>query len=273
MTTPKPKPEKRKETLGETIRSFAFMIFLALVFRSFAYEPFHIPSGSMLSTLYEGDYIFVSKFSYGYSRFSFPFKPDLFDGKRIMASEPKRGDVVVFRNPAMIHVDYIKRIIGLPGDEIQMKHGRLYINGAMVDQTRAGQVKLPNECNEMRELPRYNEVLPGGSTHVVLDDPELDEPLLQLTEEQILNQCLRVEQSKLQRQQFNPDNTGVYVVPDGHYFMMGDNRDHSQDSRFSPALGFADAPGFVPFENFVGRAEVIAFSWSGQGGRWFKKID
>jgi signal peptidase I len=173
----------------------------------------------------------------------------------------------------MIHVDYIKRIIGLPGDEIQMKHGRLYINGAMVDQTRAGQVKLPNECNEMRELPRYNEVLPGGSTHVVLDDPELDEPLLQLTEEQILNQCLRVEQSKLQRQQFNPDNTGVYVVPDGHYFMMGDNRDHSQDSRFSPALGFADAPGFVPFENFVGRAEVIAFSWSGQGGRWFKKID
>ena len=238
MTEKKPKPEVKKETPGEVLRSFLFMVLLALLFRSVAYEPFHIPSGSMLSTLYEGDYIFVSKLSYGYSRFSFPFSPKLFDG-RILATEPKRGDVVVFRPPGQLNDDFIKRVIGLPGDTIQMKHGRLYINGEMVEQTRDGEAKVPDENGEWRSVARYNETLPdGGPTHIVLDDIR----------------------------EGPADNTPVYHVPEGHYFMMGDNRDHSQDSRF------ADPVGYVPFENIIGRAEVIAFSMKGVGGRWLKAI-
>lgn len=242
--------EKKKETPGEIIRSFLLMVVVALVFRSVAYEPFHIPSGSMLSTLYEGDYIFVSKLSYGYTRYSFPFNPKLFEG-RIFASEPKRGDVVVFRNPADIHIDYIKRVIGLPGDRIQVKQGRLYINGEMVEQTRMGEAQVPDDNGGWRMSPRFEESLPGGVKHVVLDD---------------------VSDRRVPQGAFDPDNTAEYKVPEGHYFMMGDNRDHSQDSRFSKELDFPDAPGFVPFENLVGRAEIIAFSMKGVPGRWFKKI-
>ncbi len=231
------KPPKKKETMGEMVRSFLFMVFLALIFRSVAYEPFHIPSGSMLSTLYEGDYIFVSKFSYGYSRFSFPFSPNLFDG-RIMESLPKRGDVVVFRNPMQLDRDYIKRVIGLPGDTVQMKLGRLYINGKMVEQTRRGEVILPDDNGRDHPVPLYDEVLPEGRSHIVLDD-DRNGPA---------------------------DNTKLYTVPPRHYFMMGDNRDHSQDSRFE------DKVGYVPIENIVGRAEAIAFSWKGVSGRWFKAI-
>lgn len=241
---------KKKETPGEMLRSFLFMILIALIFRSVAFEPFHIPSGSMLSTLYEGDYIFVSKYSYGYSRFSFPLALKLFDG-RIMKSDPKRGDVVVFRNPANLKMDYIKRLIGLPGDTIQMKQGRLYINGTMVEQTRDGEVDLPDELGVKHQIARFDETLPGGVKHIVLD-----------ARRNVRDQVTG----------FDPDNTGVYTVPEGHYFMMGDNRDNSQDSRFSKEIGYGGAPGFVPFENFIGRAEVIAFSWKGEPGRWFKKI-
>ena len=236
-TTPDVKPAKKKETPGEVFRSFIFMVLLALVFRSVAYEPFHIPSGSMLSTLYEGDYIFVSKLSYGYSRYSFPFAPKLFEG-RLFETLPKRGDVVVFRPPGMVHVDFIKRVIGLPGDTIQMKHGRLYINGEIVEQTRRGEADVPDDAGHMRAVPRYDETLPGGRTHIVLDD-EHEGPA---------------------------DNTPVFHVPEGHYFMMGDNRDHSQDSRFENPVGY------VPLENIVGRAEIIAFSLKGLDGRWFKAI-
>ncbi|MFZ4541857.1 MAG: signal peptidase I [Rickettsiales bacterium] len=258
MTNIQPKPAKKKETPGEMLRSFLFMLLLALVFRSVAYEPFHIPSGSMLSTLYEGDYIFVSKPSYGYSRFSFPFAPKLFEG-RILESQPKRGDVVVFRNPGNLKVDYIKRIIGLPGETVQMKRGRLYINGTMVEQTRRGEVMLPNACGELHPIARYEETLPGGSKHIVLDDSaELDNP----------NSKCRVDGDG----RLDADNTGVYTVPAGHYFMMGDNRDHSQDSRFNTELGYSDAPGYVPFENFVGRATIIAFSLKGLSDRWFRAI-
>jgi signal peptidase I len=267
MNEPSIKPEKKKETTGETIRSLLFMVLLALLFRSVAYEPFHIPSGSMLSSLYEGDYIFVSKLSYGYSRFSFPFAPKLFEG-RIFATAPKRGDVAVFRNPAMPKVDYIKRVIGLPGETVQMRQGRLYINGQMVDQTRDGEVELPNECKELRPIARYIETLPNGVKHIVLDDSKaLDNPL---------NQCPSEAQFRLEilaGKRLDADNTPVYTVPEGHYFMMGDNRDHSQDSRFSSENGYNDAPGFVPFDHFVGRATIIAFSLKGKDGRWFKAID
>ena len=213
------------------------MVFIALLFRSVAYEPFHIPSGSMLSTLYEGDYIFVSKLSYGYTRFSFPFSPKLFEG-RIFASAPKRGDVVVFRPPGEPDVDFIKRVIGLPGDTIQMRHGRLYINGDIVEQTRDGEASVPDENGQKREVARYNEKLPNGLTHIVLDD----------------------------QHEGPADNTPLFKVPENHYFMMGDNRDHSQDSRFENPVGY------VPFENIVGRAEIIAFSLKGLKGRWLMAI-
>lgn len=231
------KPEKKKETFAEMITSFVFMVLLALIFRSVAYEPFHIPSGSMLSTLYEGDYIFVSKFTYGYSRYSFPFSPDLFDG-RTSSKVPERGEVLVFRKPTNTKIDYIKRVIGLPGDTVQMKRGRLYINGEMVEQTRRGEASIPDDNGDWVNVPRYEEVLPNGRSYTVLDDIK----------------------------DGMADNTDVYTVPEGQLFMMGDNRDHSQDSRFLEEVGY------VPLENIIGRAEIIAFSLKGLDGRWFKRI-
>ena len=259
------KNEKKKETLGESIRSFIIAILIALVFRSLAYEPFHIPSGSMLSTLYEGDYIFVSKLSYGYSRYSFPFGIRFFDG-RILRSAPQRGDVVVFRLPPNPKIDYIKRIIGLPGDRIQVRNGRLYINDVAVEVTRRGDIAVPNDAGGSHREVQYDEVLPGGVTHTILIDPAMEH---------------------FRMAGFDPNNTGVYVVPAGHYFMMGDNRDHSEDSRFTEALmGDRMAPGFVPEENLIGRADLILLSYDTdvpfwhvwewphafRGGRWLKGV-
>lgn len=246
-----------KETPGEMIRSFMFAIFLALVFRSLAYEPFHIPSGSMLSTLYKGDYVFVSKFSYGYSRFSFPFGIPLFKG-RVFESLPQRGDVVVFRLPTNTSIDYIKRVIGLPGDTVQMKHSRLYINGELVEQTRRGEVSVTSMYGDTRAIPRFEEVLPGGAHHIVLD----------------------------QTPEGNLDDTPEFVVPEGTYFMMGDNRDDSADSRYRAPDGTATV-GFVPLENIIGRAEMVLLSYNTatslfkpsewadafRSGRWFKSIE
>lgn len=237
------KKDKKPETTGEMVRSFLYAVLIALVFRSVAYEPFHIPSGSMLTTLYEGDYIFVSKLSYGYSRYSFPFGIDWFEGRKFF-TEPERGDVVVFRPPTMPRTDYIKRIIGLPGDVIQVKNSQLYINDeavklTFVDQVQSMETQGPN-AGAVIFLDRYEETLPNGVKHTVLNNPGRWVP----------------------PGEFDHDNTGTYTVPEGHYFMMGDNRDNSTDSRYLKQVGY------VPAENLIGRADVIAVSFNGTVPIW-----
>jgi signal peptidase I len=229
--------EKKQESSWEMVRSFTYAILLALFFRSVAYEPFHIPSGSMLPTLNVGDYIFVSKFSYGYSRYSFPFGARIpyFQG-RIFAGEPKRGDIIVFRTPQDPRIDYIKRLVGLPGDQIQMVEGVLYVNGMPVSLRKIAPYREARADGSRPEIRRYEETLPGGRVHQVLDEKPY---------------------GNIDMGGFDSDNTSVYTVPEGHFFFMGDNRDNSLDSRFDQPLGV----GFVPIENLVGRAEMIFFSY------------
>jgi signal peptidase I len=231
---------KRAEEGGvlETVKVVIQALLIALVVRTLLFQPFNIPSGSMIPTLEIGDYLFVSKYSYGYSRFSIPFAPPLFSG-RILTSAPKRGDIAVFKLPRDGETDYIKRVIGLPGDKIQMKRGRLIINGEAVPREPIAKVRTLDHYGHPAEVPTYRETLPGGVSHTII---EID------------------------------GDTGSYddlpytfEVPAGHYFMMGDNRDNSTDSRVAPEAG---GVGYVPLENFVGRAEVIFFSLRGGSPAW-----
>jgi signal peptidase I len=225
----KAQTKKREEGLGETIKVIVQALLIALVVRTLLFQPFNIPSGSLIPTLLIGDYLFVSKYSYGYSRFSLPFSPNVFSG-RIWGASPKRGDIAVFKLPRDGETDYIKRVIGLPGDKIQMIEGRLYVNGTIVPREPAPKIKTTDAYGRMTEVPTYKETLPGGVSHLIIER-DGDTGFY--------------------------DSTGVYEVPAGNYFMMGDNRDNSTDSRVPPDQG---GVGFVPFENFVGRAEVIFFS-------------
>ena len=209
------------------LRFWLPVIAIVLFVRTLLFQPFHIPSGSMMATLLVGDSLFVSKFSYGYSRYSLPFSPPLFSG-RIFASPPHRGDIVVFQSPHDESVDLIKRIIGLPGDRIQMIGGHLHINGEPVPRERI------EDFVDFDEVParRYRQW--REMSHTTLD---------------------LVDHGPL-------DDTQVYEVPPGHYFMMGDNRDDSTDSRV------LDEVGYVPFENIVGRAEIIYFSIGDGASAW-----
>lgn len=228
--------EEKKDSLWDYVRAILWAVLLAVVFRSFIYEPFSIPSGSMQPTLLIGDHLFVSKWTYGYSRHSFPFSPPIFDG-RIPEGGPERGDVVVFkfiktrneggRIVTVSSTDYIKRVIGMPGDTIQMKAGRLYINGKIVPRKPDGEFRTRD-----RVYRQFVETLPNGVEHQIL---EIGDNLPY-------------------------DNTGVVKVPKGNYFMMGDNRDSSDDSRVNV--------GFVPLEAMVGRADVMFLSIDWRGDDW-----
>lgn len=220
------KSQKKSGGLGETVSVIVQALLLALVIRTLLFQPFSIPSGSMRPTLLEGDYLFVTKWAYGYSRYSLPFSPPLFSG-RLFGSDPKRGDVVVFKFPPNPALDYIKRVIGLPGDRIQMRSGQLYINDQPVPREKVGEINNPDITEVDRPVDVYRETLPNGVAYDTLD----------LSPNSI------------------GDDTREFVVPEGHFFMMGDNRDNSTDSRFSV--------GYVPAENLVGRANIIFFSIAG----------
>ena len=223
----------RKGGFRDTVRTFATAILIAVAIRTFLYEPFNIPSGSMIPTLLVGDYLFVSKMSYGYSRYSLPFAPPLISD-RILFEEPERGDVIVFRKPTDTDVDYIKRLIGLPGDTIRMQRGILYINGQMVPRRRVDGFAVRDSFGRQLEVPRFIQTLPNGVEH----------PVLEALGDRGLS-----------------DSTGVFRVPEGHYFMMGDNRDNSVDSRDSSI-------GMVPRANLIGRAERLFWSWDPAWSWW-----
>jgi signal peptidase I len=246
---------RRPTSKGSLLRFLLTLAILAWVLRSFIVAPFSIPSGSMLPTLYIGDYLMVAKWPYGYSRFSFPFGIPSFHG-RIFSDLPERGDVVVFRPPGE-DVDFIKRVIGLPGDTVAVRGGMVILNGRPITRTSLDNFAVPitdnspcrvvppatqmtgttDDGNPACLYPAYQETLPGGRSYVVLD--QVDDPRI--------------------------DHFGPVRVPEGHLFLMGDNRDDSLDSRFSPVEG---GIGFVPMENLVGRAMVMFWSTDGSSSYW-----
>lgn len=237
-------PSAASETV-EIVKTIVFALLIAFVLRVLLFQPFTIPSASMEPNLYEGDYIIVSKWSYGYSKFSSGLPINLPVGEgRVFGRVPNRGDIVVFKLPRDDKTDYIKRVIGLPGDKIQMIANKLYINGAPVQDVVLGQAEAADVFGP-RSVIKVRETLPNGKS--------------------------------FDSQDFGPggdlDDTGVYEVPAGYYFMMGDNRDNSIDSRVEQSSGV----GFVPAQNLVGKAQIIAFSWEPGASlfnpvSWFSKI-
>lgn len=224
--------KKNEPTLWETAKTIIYAVVIALFIRTVFAEPFSIPSGSMIPTLLVGDYLFVSKASYGYSKHSLPLSVPLIKG-RIFYTEPERGDVIVFKLPSDNRTDYIKRLIGLPGDRIQMKAGRLYINGEMVERTFVERFVQRDSTGAAVRYDKYTETLPNGVKHTILEMSD-DMPY---------------------------DNTSEFVVPEDHFFMMGDNRDNSMDSRVLKI-------GFVPKVNLIGKAKFLFYSNDGTARWW-----
>ena len=213
-----------KNSLFSNIKSISLAILIALIIRSFIAEPFNIPSGSMKPNLLVGDFIFVSKWSYGYSRHSLPFSIPIIPNK-IFSKQPIRGDVVVFKTPEDNRTDYIKRVIGVPGDKIKLINGSIFINEIEILKEKIEDF-IDNDANvSVKRIRKYKEYFENHEVEV-----------LDLTDNGIV------------------DNTPLFVVPEGHFFVMGDNRDNSQDSRFINIVGF------IPFENLVGKAQIIFFS-------------
>lgn len=228
---------KHKDSLWDNVKSLLYAIILAVIIRTVWMQPFHIPSGSMIPTLLIGDNLFVSKTAYGYSRYSIPFGGNInyFSG-RIWSADPKLGEVAVFRSVIEPDTDFIKRVVGVPGDRIQMKEGILYINDVPCPIEPAGEFETVNDDGTVFKSPRYMETLPNGLKHPIIKKHPFGEARM--------------------------DNTPVYEVPAGHFFMMGDNRDGSNDSRFQEVVAY------IPLENFVGRASFIFFSTGGHIALW-----
>lgn len=222
----------KEESFWDTIKTVFYAILIAIIIRTIWFEPFKIPSGSMYPTLYVGDYLFVSKYTYGYSKHSLPWSLPLFEG-RIWEDEPERGDVVVFKYPQDNKTDFIKRVIGLPGDKIKLERGRLFINGEMVEREQVEDFTIRNAYGSAERYRQYIETLPNGKKHRILElsDHEAHDDFKEI------------------------------VVPQGNYFMMGDNRDRSDDSRVNV--------GFVPAENLVGKARFLFFSHN-EDEEWYK---
>ncbi|MFZ5669680.1 MAG: signal peptidase I [Pseudomonadota bacterium] len=217
------------EEIVEIVKTIVYALLIALVLRVFLFQPFTIPSASMEPNLLKGDYIIVSKYSYGYSKHSIPFSPPLFKG-RLFERAPKRGDIIVFKLPADNHTDYIKRLIGVPGDRVQVRAGVVYVNGRAITRVQDGPGD-PGVCWNGSTVQRFAETNMIGKSYVTYDcGPRGD-----------------------------VDDTPTYIVPEGHYFFMGDNRDNSLDSRVAPQAG---GVGFVPAENLVGKAQIILLSWN-----------
>ncbi len=216
--------QKSQNSLIEMIKTVVFAAVFVVGVHSLIYKPFHVISPSLVPTLLVGDYLFVSKFAYGYSRYSFPFSPNLFEG-RIWSGQPKRGDIVLFKPPHKIEEDWIKRCVGLPGDRIQMTKGVLHINGTAVKLKKLKDYKWRDENGGYHDSELYLETLPNGVEHEIIKSRPFGLGF--------------------------KDDTPEYTVPKDQYFMMGDNRDHSYDSR---------SIGAIPFENLVGRGDLIFFS-------------
>lgn len=224
---PEENPKKVEHSFWEFIKAVIFAVIIAVSVHTVAYKPFNIPSGSMKPTLLVGDYLFVSKFAYGYSRYSLPFSPPLFEG-RLWGQKPVQGDVIVFRGPHDER-DYVKRLVGMPGDRIQMKDGILHINDlpCPIKQIEDFQ-SVDEETGELLTYKQYIETLPNGVEHRIL-------------------KLMPFGSTRW-------DNTQEYVVPEGHYFGVGDNRDQSADSRILTGIGY------IPDQNLIGRAEILFFS-------------
>lgn len=220
------------ESLSETLKTVFYAIVIALFIRTFLFEPFKIPSGSMYPTLYVGDYLFVSKYSYGYSKHSLPYSLPLIDN-RVMSEEPEVGDVVVFKLPTDNKTDYIKRVIGKAGDKIQMIGGVLHINGVAVEREQVEDFVFRDRFGNTTRYNQYIETLPNGKKHRILEISDYNEY----------------------------DDTIEFTVPNNQLFMMGDNRDASDDSRVHV--------GFVPMENLVGKARMLFYSFDSNDGKWY----
>ena len=223
-----------KNKIIENLKTLFYALIIALIIRSFLFQPFYIPSSSMEPNLLIGDRLFVSKYSYGYSRHSLPFSPKIYN-KRIFAKRPKVGDIIVFKTPADNRTDYIKRFIGLPGDAIQIINGDLYLNDLKITKRKI-EDSLNIKCgDEILNANFYEEILPNGTKYVAV---------------------YRKDGTML--------NTDRFVVPENHYFFMGDNRDCSKDSRFLSSVGY------VNFNNLVGKGQIIFFSNSIEEGSFLK---
>ena len=223
-----------KNKIVENIKTIFYALVIALIIRSFLFQPFYIPSSSMEPNLLIGDRLFVSKYTYGYSRHSLPFSPKIYKN-RILGKTPKRGDVIVFKTPADNRTDYIKRLIGLPGDVIQIVDEDLYLNGIKIKKEKIENLININCGNEILDVNFFKETLPNGRNYITV-----------------------------YRSNGTMMNTDKFIVPENHYFFMGDNRDCSKDSRFLSSVGY------VSFNNLVGKAQLIFFSSDKNKGSFFK---